>query len=89
MLTTLGQVKTEHPQISWRTPDGGMAIWLDAGENSSKLAARAIEERILVYPEQNYLLSGKTGRHLRLGFSGQTPAENAAGLKALSLVLKR
>lgn len=87
MLTALEQIKNEHPRISWRTPDGGMAIWLDTGENSSKLAAKAKDEKILVYPEQNYHFSGKPGTHLRLGFSGQTPSENAAGLKALSLIL--
>jgi hypothetical protein len=42
----------------------------------------------LVYPEQNYRFGGKTGTHIRLGFSGQTPSENAAGLRALSLVFK-
>ncbi|MBK7963358.1 MAG: PLP-dependent aminotransferase family protein [Bdellovibrionales bacterium] len=89
MVKTLEQIKVEHPRISWRTPDGGMAIWLDTGEDSSKLAARAKEEKIIVYPEQNYLLSGKTGTHLRLGFSGQTPSENTAGLKALSSVLRK
>ncbi len=88
MEICLKQLKTEYPQISWRTPDGGMAIWLDTGENSSKLALRAQEQGISVYPEHLYQLSGKVGRHLRLGFSGQTPEENAAGLKALSLVLK-
>lgn len=88
MVTTLEQLKTEHPRLSWRTPDGGMAIWLDTGEDSSKLAARAKEVKIVVYPEQNFLFSGKAGTHLRLGFSGQTPSENSAGLKALSLVLK-
>jgi GntR family transcriptional regulator / MocR family aminotransferase len=89
MVTTLEQIKTDHPKLSWRTPDGGMAIWLDTGEDSSKLAARAKEEKIIVYPEQNYLFNGKPGTHLRLGFSGQTPQENTAGLKALSLILKK
>lgn len=86
VVDVLSQLKAEHPKISWRTPDGGMAIWLDTGMNSTLLAARARDMGILVYPEQNYLLSGKAGTHLRLGFSGQTPSENAAGLRALSLV---
>ncbi|MGZ3769406.1 MAG: MocR-like pyridoxine biosynthesis transcription factor PdxR [Bdellovibrio sp.] len=89
MVKSLEQLKSEHSQISWRTPDGGMAIWLNTGENSSKLAERAKEERILVYPEQHYFSDDKSGKHLRLGFSGQTPVENAAGLKALSLCFKK
>lgn len=88
MIDVLGQLKTEHEKLSWRTPDGGMAIWLNTGENSTSLATRAKSSKILIYPEQNYQIDGKAGTHLRLGFSGQTPSENADGLRALSFLLK-
>ena len=85
----LNNLKTIHPQIHWQIPDGGMAIWLDTGEDSKKLTERARQKGVLVYPEQNYSLNNKPGTHLRLGFSGQTPAENRSGLKALFSVLKK
>lgn len=85
----LSEIKMDHPKISWNIPDGGMALWLNTGENSSSLAMRAREKKILLHPEKNFLLDSKDGTHLRLGFSGQTPAENIAGLKALSIILRK
>lgn len=88
MIDVLEQLKTDHAKLSWRAPDGGMAIWLNIGENSTSLSKRAKSSLILVYPEQTYRMDSQAGSHLRLGFSGQTPSENAAGLRALSLMLK-
>jgi DNA-binding transcriptional MocR family regulator len=85
----LCEIKNDHPKISWDVPDGGMALWLNTGEDSSSLAMRAREKKILLHPERNFLLDSKDGTHLRLGFSGQTPAENIAGLKALSIILRK
>lgn len=83
MIDTLTEIKSDHPGISWTNPNGGMALWLNTGIDSEKLARRARENGVLVYPEANYLVEAGAGTHLRLGFSGQTPAENRAGLQAL------
>lgn len=89
MVETMEKLKPHYSQISWQTPDGGMAIWLDIGEDSLTFAQRAKNQSILVYPEQGYSFQQQPGSHLRLGFSGQTPAENTAGLKALVSCLRR
>jgi len=60
-----------------------MALWLDLGRDSDAAAARALAAGVLVNPESRYRLDRQCGTHVRLGFTGQTPAENRAGLKAL------
>lgn len=87
MLADLADWQRVHPQISWIVPDGGMALWLDVGMNADRAGALATEAGVLLVPESRFRLDGKTGTHLRLGFSGQTPAENRAGLKALFAAL--
>jgi GntR family transcriptional regulator / MocR family aminotransferase len=70
-------------EISWKSPGGGMALWLNVHRNSTLLAERAMRAGALVNPERSYRCDGKDGEHLRLGFTGQTPEENVAGLEAL------
>lgn len=84
MHETLLAIQRSHPQISWRKPDGGMALWLNTAGDSAKLAERAARAGILVMPEANFRMDGGPGTHLRLGFSAQTPAENKAGLQKVS-----
>jgi DNA-binding transcriptional MocR family regulator len=72
-----------HPEISWQKPDGGMAFWLETGQDSTLLAKRAQAIGVQVYPERDYTLKSGRGTHLRLGFSGQTEEENNRGLSAL------
>jgi len=88
MTDTLAELKAQHRQISWTTPDGGMALWLNLNRDSGKVAKRASENGVLVYPEKNYRVEKGSGTHLRLGFSGQAPGENMAGLRALFSALK-
>lgn len=83
-LTRLQKVQN----ISWLSPDGGMALWLDIGRDSTKLAHLAHRNGIAINPESNFRLDKKAGSHLRLGFSGQTPEENKLGLQALFSLIK-
>lgn len=83
MQADLRQWQRVHPRLDWQSPDGGMALWINLGENSDRAAAKALEVGVNVHPESRYRLSEKAGTHLRLGFTGQTEAENRAGLKAL------
>lgn len=82
-LKDLERLHNVYPQISWIVPDGGMALWLDVKSDSKRLAEAAQKRKILVSSESQFRWDGKPGTHLRLGFSGQTPAENAKGLEAL------
>ncbi len=86
-VSTLTQLKEKHRALNWTTPSGGMALWLDTGSDSSKLAVKARKEGILIFPEESYRLDGKAGSHLRLGFSAQTTDENRQALFALSRLL--
>lgn len=83
LLAGLEEGRQRCNRLRWRIPDGGMALWLDVGIDSNAAAARAARAGVHLYPESHYRLDGKPGTHLRLGFSGQTTAENRAGLKAL------
>jgi GntR family transcriptional regulator/MocR family aminotransferase len=87
MLAGLAEAREQHPNLSWTVPDGGMALWLDVGRHAPTVASRALKQGVHVYSENHYRLDGKPGTHLRLGFSGQTPTENLAGLRALFAAL--
>jgi GntR family transcriptional regulator/MocR family aminotransferase len=88
VLGCLEEARAQHPRLRWKCPDGGMALWLDLGRDSDAVSAHALSRGVLVNPESHYRLEGKTGTHLRLGFTGQTTAENRAGLKALFSAMK-
>jgi len=83
MLATLEEGRERNPRLRWKAPDGGMALWLDVGLDSNVAAARAAAAGVQLYPESSYRLDRRAGTHLRLGYTGQTPAENRSGLRAL------
>ena len=87
MCRDLERLKRAHPELEWTTPDGGMAVWVDFHRDSRALAARAEKSGVLVQGEYRYRLDGRAGTHLRLGFSGQTPRENHAGLEELARLI--
>ena len=80
---TLNEIKKQRPHFSFSVPDGGMAVWLNIGSNSSQFAKDAAKKRIFVLPESNFRLDGLAGTHIRIGFASQTTEENAKGLKKL------
>jgi GntR family transcriptional regulator/MocR family aminotransferase len=88
LLIVLEHFQKNQPEISWTSPDGGMAIWLDVNTNSTLFAAKARNHSIYITPEKNFRLDGKDGTKLRLGFTGQTCEENQAGLEKLFSLLK-
>lgn len=77
------RIQKKHPEISWSDPDGGMALWLDIGQDSTKFSEKVKKHSVLVNPEKLYRIDGKTGAHLRLGFSGYSSQENRASLEAM------
>lgn len=83
MIAQLQRCQAHYPRLNWTVPEGGMALWLDIGENSDRIAVKALERKVFVIPESRYRLDGKAGTHLRLGFSGFTPEENRRSLAAL------
>ena len=83
MNEDLMQIKQSYPKLNWQSPEGGMALWLDVGVDTDRLAAEALKRGVYVTPESWHQIQKKPGNHLRLGFSGQTCDENTRGLKAL------
>jgi GntR family transcriptional regulator/MocR family aminotransferase len=77
----------KNKEISWIEPEGGMALWMNINQNSTVIAKKALERSIFVAPESKFVLDGKVGTHLRLGFTGQTPEENREGIKELFKLL--
>jgi GntR family transcriptional regulator / MocR family aminotransferase len=70
-------------RLRWVVPDGGMALWLNLGQNTSKLAKKLKDHSIMLLPESLYRLDQKEGTHARMGFTGFTPKENQFALRRL------
>ena len=79
--------KSRGKNITWITPKGGMAIWLNLNCNSSDIAKKALKSGVFVNPEQYYRLDNEEGTHLRLGFTNQDRDEIKSGLKELMQLL--
>jgi GntR family transcriptional regulator/MocR family aminotransferase len=88
IIMELNAHKENVPELYWVNPDGGMALWLDIKTNSTIVAEKALKHSIYVTPEKKFRLDGKDGSRLRLGFTGQTPEENALGLKKFFSLFK-
>ena len=69
--------------LSWKVPDGGMAIWLKTPWNTEQLLDAAITEGIRFQSEGPTRIDGQPGNHLRLGFARNTIEEQAKGLENL------
>lgn len=67
--------------LSWIVPDGGMAVWVDVGQDADLVARKALEVGAYVQPESSYRTTPAPSRHLRLGFANQTPDELRQGMR--------
>lgn len=69
--------------LQWRTPDGGMAIWVDVGVDADRFAARAAKTGVYVQSGSFYSMNKSPSRHIRFGFANQAPAEIERGMELL------
>jgi len=88
MIGDLVLIQKTHPKISWTVPDGGMALWLNIGSDSTKASEALKKQSIMTNPESAFRVDKKAGTHLRLGFSGHASVENRASLEAMFNVLR-
>lgn len=88
MVDTLRQAIHAGCRLSFKVPDGGMALWLNIWRNSKHFADQARRAGILVQPESLFRLDGDTGTHLRLGFANQNPDELTRGIAKMISLLK-
>ncbi|MGE0632472.1 MAG: PLP-dependent aminotransferase family protein [Pseudobdellovibrionaceae bacterium] len=75
-------------KVSWQSPSGGMALWLDVKQNSTNVAEKALEKGIFVTPESYYRFDGKPGTHMRVGFSNQSENNLKAGIAEFEKILR-
>lgn len=70
--------------LDWKTPDGGLALWVDVGCDADLVVARAAERGVYAVSGSAFRLSRRdSSRYIRLGYPNQTPRELALGMKRL------
>ncbi|HET7208889.1 MAG TPA: PLP-dependent aminotransferase family protein [Terriglobales bacterium] len=81
------------PEVTWTHPKGGLFLWvtLPEGVDSQKLFEAALQQNVAFVPgECFYGSNGKPHRpHMRLNFSNATPEQIRAGIKGLSVAVKK
>lgn len=83
-------ITREAAGLGWRfdVPQGGMALWLDTGEDSAPLVEAARQAGIFVLGGRSYRVDGGSSRHLRIGFAGRPPEELDAGIAELARIAR-
>ncbi|WGL58613.1 PLP-dependent aminotransferase family protein [Pigmentibacter sp. JX0631] len=76
--------------LSWRNPNGGMAIWVDLGFSSFEFSKKALRKGVLIGHESEYTSresnnknNSSNGNHIRLFFANLKSAEIKEGMQIL------
>ena len=83
LVAALTQARERVPELAWRTPDGGMALWLATPWDSRAAARAAAAAGVFVHPGADFQLEPAADRHLRLGFATMAPERIAEGVTRL------
>lgn len=83
LVEYLSEAKESGTRLSWNTPDGGMAVWVDIHKDSSVIARRASMEGVYVACEADFQIRAASGSCLRIGFANQSPKEIRQGMDIL------
>lgn len=83
LVAALELARERVPELSWRTPDGGMALWLETPWDSRAVADAAKKEGVFVHPGADFRLEPGPSRHMRLGFAPLEPEAIARGIARL------
>lgn len=86
MLEHLELLRRRH-NINWNVPSGGMSIWLNLMEDSTRIAQFAKDAGILFQEEQSMNYSGRRGTYLRIGFATVNEQEIKTGMQFLDRIL--
>lgn len=87
MVACLERARGSGIKLSWRVPDGGMAVWIDMFRDSAKIADRAKAKGIYVGFESEYRARAKPGTGLRLTFARHNPQEIRDGVERLMAIV--
>jgi GntR family transcriptional regulator/MocR family aminotransferase len=90
MVSILNKFQEEGLDISFTIPPGGMALWVNIGQNAEKVSILARKKGIFLLAENAFHLNNKNNedKYIRLGFSGQSEEKTAQGLLSLKTLLK-
>ena len=90
MVNILSDFQKAGLNINFRVPPGGMALWVDVGNNAEQVALKAKELDIFILAENAFHLVAEQdhNKYLRLGFSGQSEEKIKQGLLLLKPLLQ-
>lgn len=83
LVAALAHASESVPALSWRVPDGGMALWLDTPWDSREAARAAAAAGVFVHAGADFQLEPGPDTHLRLGFACLDPARISEGVARL------
>nr|BFD33437.1 PLP-dependent aminotransferase family protein [Pigmentibacter ruber] len=80
-------LQEKQPSLSWRIPNGGMAIWVNLGISSFEFSKKALRKGILIGHENEYTSQENSnsnyGKHIRLFFANSNLIEIKEGMQIL------
>ncbi|NQZ87603.1 MAG: PLP-dependent aminotransferase family protein [Colwellia sp.] len=91
MVNVLNGFKDEGYNIEFTIPPGGMALWVNVGENAQQISLLARNEGIFLLAENSFHLNHENDedQYIRLGFSGQSEEKIQQGLALLKSLLNK
>jgi len=89
MVDMLNGFIEEGIDIKFTIPAGGMALWVDVGQNAENISTLAKEKGLYLLAENAFHLDNKNNqdRYIRLGFAGQNEENIQQGLLLLKPLL--
>jgi GntR family transcriptional regulator/MocR family aminotransferase len=89
MVDILNSFINEGINIKFQIPKGGMALWIDVGNNAEEIACLAKQKGIFLLSEKAFHLHGENNENkfIRLGFAGQNEDKIKEGLQLLKPLL--
>jgi GntR family transcriptional regulator/MocR family aminotransferase len=85
MVDILNRFIEEGINLDFTVPPGGMALWVNVGENAEQIAQKARDNNIFLLAENVFHLDQKNNedKFIRLGFAGQSEDKIKQGLLLL------
>ncbi|WP_298704189.1 aminotransferase class I/II-fold pyridoxal phosphate-dependent enzyme, partial [uncultured Veillonella sp.] len=90
MYTMIKAFKTELPEFTFQSPEGGFFLWLALPEGIQDMAffEAALDAGVLVIPGSAFLVGMHNKSYIRVNFSGVDEAQIVEAVKRLALAYK-
>jgi len=85
MDESLRQLQQQGFKLDYKLPAGGMALWVDIGQQANDLSQLCHQHSIYLQPESHFHLRPQQdqNRHIRLGFAGMDAEKSRLGLQQI------